>query len=508
MTLFLGLACICMSRAFIGLVGTTLYSHDAFALLDPAWRVLNGQISHLDFFDNLGPVAYFPTVVGLLLAGGDAEGFGYGQAICAFLLGSWAYCLSHRRLSASRRVLLSVLVTLFCAAPIALGDSSLRLSPATTYNLYGYALVSLVMLEALLPPIPKSSRVELLGGVSTGTVIVLLSFTKVTFAAAAGAMFVSFLMCRSQSKPRWRGLAIGFLTTSILFGLYFRFQLMPLLRDMAILARAKHVSLEAYLLENIIESACLLLVFTVSVTVCLKSEESPWLAKSSLIAGITTVFIGLFLILTSHERVGFPLEAFLPIFLLELLHQSSGKTANKNYALRTTISLWALVLSFTILVPATLSLTSGAAQKIRMRHRLLGMQTSRLASFVPVDEDVWYKILVDDGLLLLKQHRKLGDTVMSLDFSNPFSYGLAMSPARGGAIAMQYGTTFDDAHRPTPEWLFGSATLVMIPKQFSDETLEGSVDRIYGLYLNQHFFLVSESLKWKLYRKRASDKVQ
>ena len=73
---FLFIAGICLARAFIGLTGMRVFSHDAFALLDPAWRILNGQIPHVDFFDNLGPAAYLPTAAGLWLARGKVDGSG------------------------------------------------------------------------------------------------------------------------------------------------------------------------------------------------------------------------------------------------------------------------------------------------------------------------------------------------------------------------------------------------------------------------------------------------
>ena len=60
------------------------YSHDAFMVLDGAWRMLNGQRPHLDFNSMIGPAAYLPTVVGFRLASNTSAGFGYGQALVGF----------------------------------------------------------------------------------------------------------------------------------------------------------------------------------------------------------------------------------------------------------------------------------------------------------------------------------------------------------------------------------------------------------------------------------------
>ena len=43
-----------------------------------------------------------------------------------------------------------------------------------------------------------------------------------------------------------------------------------------------------------------------------------------------------------------------------------------------------------------------------------------------------------------------------------------MPPARGGTTGLQFNTNFSDAHHPAPEWLIGHATLVMVPRVYTD----------------------------------------
>ena len=115
----------------------------------------------------------------------------------------------------------------------------------------------------------------------------------------------------------------------------------------------------------------------------------------------------------------------------------------------------------------------------------------------PVERD--YFEYVNEGYGLLNQHRR-ADTVASLDFTNPFSFGLGMSPlGRRHLAAVRHD--FDDAG-PSPERVFGDASLVMLPKLFSDKTLADSVPRLYGPFLKQHYALEAESLNWSLYRRR------
>ena len=56
--LLIVVAIVCLARAWIRLKGMQAYSHDAFLLLDGAWRMLNGQRPYIDFFTNVGVLAY------------------------------------------------------------------------------------------------------------------------------------------------------------------------------------------------------------------------------------------------------------------------------------------------------------------------------------------------------------------------------------------------------------------------------------------------------------------
>jgi hypothetical protein len=148
-----------------------------------------------------------------------------------------------------------------------------------------------------------------------------------------------------------------------------------------------------------------------------------------------------------------------------------------------------------------LGLGFGAAQKRSLEtgpHA--SFQSPALAGFGTFERS--YVDLVNDGIALLNQHRRPGDTVMSLDFSNPFSYALGVPPAFGGATTLHYRGNFSDAHHPDPEFLFGHASLVMMPVAPTEEGLRLSIPRIYGTHLSSKFRLLAETRGWRLYRRR------
>ncbi len=494
----------CSARAFIGLTGTRLYSHDAFALLDPAWRMLNGQISHSDFSDNLGPIAHLPTVIGLTMVGGKAEGFGYGQAIAAFILGVWAYFASYDRLSSVRQSILCLAVVCLAVTPFALGYSPLSISPAMTYNRYGYAFTAIILTEALLELRSDNEYGSLLGGASTGFILVLLAFLKITFAVGAFVVVASLLTCRKQTRPRWIGLLSGSGLAVLLACLYFRLDFYPVLKDFTNLAAAKRLNFADYSLENILENAGTLFIFTVFGFMHLSGDWDSDAARVYLIAGTTICFVGLFLVFTCFEATGFPLQAVWPILGMELLAKDRRASLRSNRSFQVSMLAWTVLLVSSLFISSVISISYGVVHKFRLHDYYTGMNSSRLAGFTPFKEDAGYMIYVNDGLALVNKYRRPDDSVMSLDFTNPFSYGLNMKPARGGAVALQYQTTFDDSHRLSGDRLFGNAKIVMLPKIFSDGSLTESIPRLYGSYLNDNFEFVAESDYWKFYRHRAS----
>src|SRR5205085_807988 len=131
---FAGLAALCLVRVRIALAGVELFSHDVFAMFDPAWRMLHGQRPHIDFYSHLGVVAYLPTLLGMWLAQGNGQGFAYalGSSLAACLVGAWIYLVGRQRMAAMPLLVLVALTVLIVADPSTLGFSPLIFASITT----------------------------------------------------------------------------------------------------------------------------------------------------------------------------------------------------------------------------------------------------------------------------------------------------------------------------------------------------------------------------------------
>jgi hypothetical protein len=498
--LLVALASLCLVRFYIGLSGIVVYSHDAFGALDGAWRVLNGQTPHAEFYSPLGPVIYLVTAFGLLLSHGGAEGAGYSQALCGGLLGLWTYGLSHRRLGHLPAILLCLTVVLLSINPSSVGEPPPRTS-CMAYNRYGYALVTLLLVEAVAGVDRAGRRAELRGGVSTGAILALLLFLKISYFVGGTALIAALIPCRKQVKERWAGIVIGFLPVFLVFCGYLRFNLWPMWNDLRLVAGAKPARISWFIVDNLYLSVAFFLGFIFASARFLSSAGAKPAARAVRITGIAVCLAGLFLLSTNFQFYGLPLNAAGAVLVLNQIGAQPA-AANSHKLRRAALLLWGSLLVAGDLGYEALGVGFGAGQ----RHSWEGTVNASfhagvLAGFRTFEAS--YVDLVNDGLVLVKQHRRPDDTVMSLDFSNPFSYALGMRPAPGGATTLHYRGNFNDAHHPAPERLFGRASLVMVPVVPTEKGLLLSVPRIYGPYLAAHFHLVGESQGWRIYRQNA-----
>jgi hypothetical protein len=493
------LASLCLVRAYIGLSGITDYSHDAFGALDGAWRVLNGQTPHADFYTPLGPLIYLVTAFGLLFSHGGAEGAGYSQALCGVLLGVWTYRLSRHRLGHLPAILLCLSVVLLSINPSSVGEPPIRTS-CMAYNRYGYALVALLLVEAAAGRDPERRRAEFWGGVSTGAILALLLFLKISYFVGGAALVAALIPCRKQVKERWAGMAGGFLPVSLVFCAYLGFNLVPMWNDLRMVAGAKPARISWFIVDNLYLPVAFYLGFIFASARFLWFDGARPAARATSVAGVAVCLAGIFLLSTNFQFYGLPLNAMAAILVLQQI-AAHPRAASSHKLKQAGLLLWGSLLVAGDLGYEALGLGFGAWGRHAWEETAGGsFHAAVLGGFRTYEAS--YVDLVNDGLALLNQHRRPDDTVMSLDFSNPFSYALGMRPAPGGATTFHYRGNFNDAHHPAPERLFGGASLVMIPVEPTEKGLARSVPRIYGPYLEEHFHPIGESKGWRIYRRR------
>jgi hypothetical protein len=517
-----GLAMICGATAFIGAVPTTINGHDIFVPLEVGWRLMNGQRPHVDFTSAYGPVLFLVSAMGLTISNHSVNGIGYGNAMFALVVGSWAFIVGKNRLSPVWRTMLSLFLAALVCAPYSLGRSPVESSHAMVYNRYGYALIGLILLECFTAVRGRAAGKpdEWIGGISTGTALGLALFLKASyFLVAVVLVGVLALSLWRVGRERILGIVLGFSFVSLCILAYLRFDVAAMLRDlrMAAGARAGKLSLAVPVLNTLNHVSVLLGValFTIAAVLYLGNRSGQWRGlKLPLIAAfIFAADIGL---MSSNAQLdGFPVCAVFAILVLNQLTETQGTIPavevsrfRSNYAAVLFLGALLFVPQFTLDLAG---LTYGFWKKARPSTpaAVLRFTSPNLQPLLLYDngssrsEGHLFTASVNDGVALLDRETRPNETILTMDMTNPFPYAMERQPARGGIVAPAYHYSIDDKHRPSDDWYFGNADIVMVPKEPAlDDYYYVDFYKSYEPGLKQRYMLAAESHWWWMYRRK------
>lgn len=494
------IAAVCIARAYAALIASEDFTTDAFMIFDGAWRIMNGQQPHADFYSHLGFLTYAPEVVGLWITRGTAYSFGYSQALVAALLGCWAFLLARRRIADVPAILFTLAIVFVTVAPFAPGFPPLNFGAGMVYNRWGYALLALVFLEGFGGRKTLNAKDEFWGGISTGAVLALSFFLKVTVVAAAVLLLVALIPKRKQVRTRLTGILIAAALVALPFALYYGFHFGPMVQDLIMVGRAKHIPWRMYQLDGMVQNALLVIVIALLAGFVTTRNGSSRSAFSVLIAGVALSMAGVAMLLGDHEYTGFPLAAFFSIIICDEV-----ATAHRDSALdefRAGVLLVASVSIVALLVGGTMGVSYGVLERLRGQAQSAHLDTPVWRGFSFTSDDRPFADFFNDGFTLIRENRRAGETVLPLHSSDPFSYGLHIKPSRGGAMFLQDRTTFSDSSRPSPEWLVGQADLVLVPKGVEPGAIDPGL-KPYLPYIRAHYNKVAEGKFWELFRRNS-----
>lgn len=519
---FVGLALICGATAFIGAVPTRINGHDIFVPLEVGWRVLNGQRPHVDFTSAYGPILFMVSAMGLTISCHSANGIGYGNAIVALIVGNWAFFLGRNRLAPFWRTILSLFLAALVSAPYSLGRSPVESSHAMIYNRYGYALVGLILLESFtaVRGAKSSKRDEWIGGISTGAALSLTLFLKASYFLVAVVLIgVISLSLWRVARQRILGIILGFSFVSVCMLAYLRFDVPAMLGDLRMAAGARAGKLSPVVPGlNTLNHVSVLFgvaLFSFVAVLFLGNRFRQWrgLKLPVIAAFLFSADIGL---MSSNAQLGsFPVCAVFAILVLNEITENQGTlpTAEvtrfrSNYA--AVLSLGAL-----LFVPQFTLDLAGVVYGFWKKERpstpaaVLRFTSPNLKPLLLYDngssrsEGRLFTASVNDGVALLERETRPNETILTMDMTNPFPYAMERPPARGGIVAVAYHYCIDDRHRPSDEWYFGNADIVMVPKQPAlDDYYYLDFYNAYEPGLKQRYRLAAETSWWRMYRRK------
>jgi hypothetical protein len=114
---------------------------------------------------------------------------------------------------------------------------------------------------------------------------------------------------------------------------------------------------------------------------------------------------------------------------------------------------------------------------------------------------------INEGFDLLRRHIARNSRIFCLCFTDPFSFGLGLSPAVNTPLWWDENFSFNAKVYPKPEVLFQSVDLVIEPVFTEDamgcckETV-WLMENLYGEYLKDNFSEIDYSTHWRLLARR------
>lgn len=498
------------------------YSHDPFIFLDGAWRVLNGQRPQVDFNSNLGPVMYLFTAAGLQLTHTALHAVATAQVLLSGMIALLVAFVAFRRMPQIPAMLVTLTAVLIAICPCNTGEEPFGLTYAMIYNRVGFGLLVGILVEATQRPLPKHERTreELIGGFLSGLVAAFLFFLKITYGIMAVVLLIGLLPYRSQIQQRFIGLLGGVLAVSLAVFAYLGFHFRSVFDTLVLAGSAKHL-LPDVITSRVVTYSPLIIIMAIlaALSVLLTNTSERVDVKYALrrawaVAFVSVVALGL--LLSNAQLEGLPLAAVMCLIVASEMVGMFALLGSRED--REGISPAACLLVFAaMLIPVANVLFWDSGAFAFSIVRALGIHSAgerTLASPVATDfktKQVFtmgldlepYTEYVNDGLRLLEANSSQNESIVTLDFVNPFPFLLQRRPASHGTTCLHYLTTFDDVHHLTPDELLGNASLVMWPKHFEEPRLGRGIEKVYGDAVREKYTLVAESTLWRLMRRNA-----
>lgn len=524
MAFVLSLIIVCGATAYIGIVSPIQsFAHDLFFFLDNAYRITQGQVSDRDFSSAWGPIMFLIDAAGLNLSSMSPDGIGYANALFGGLIAIWAFLIVRSRWPSIYACATGLFTALLIMAPFALGDDPINFSVAMTYNRYGYALFGVLLVECAsgILTLSRTRRHNIIGSLSTGVVLGLLVFLKISYAMVAIPFAAACMTWTARGRlGRLLGISTGFVAVIVAMACYLRFDLSDMLQDIEMAASARRLALQPMSLIRaiVVVQNAPLLVFAFLIERRGISGFWRWSAHGrALSLALLTVAAGCLLLVSNQQTNSFPLNAYAAVILLAT-YAPEQASAGKPRWLAGNMLVWLCCLPLAIqnvtsLAYATVTRTwPGKAPSLTLNAPGWGQHPTFapvVEAFKTATDGEEYVAALNEGLALIARRTDAREGVLVFDEFNPFNYLLSRPSPKGGFAAAAYDYVFSDASHPSAKRFFGNTDYIIVRKYkaaAADRPSEGSdvagLMHLYGRVLEQGFSVVEETAHWVLWRRR------
>jgi hypothetical protein len=520
----------------IGTPVITSFMHsDVMILLDSGWRIINGQIPNVDYYNPLGPLTGWLVAFGMKVTSPSASSIAYGNVLLFMILTPWAWFIARSRVSAINAFIFALFMGVLLVTPRSLSTPIREITYAMLYNRHAFVLLSMLSIEVFISPRTSVKPRFLLSGLSSGILLALLFVCKINF-FIIGAVSCLLSIILFRYKKIWlisflASLAIAWLGIHI----FFNFNVFSYLSDIFLATKAHDKIQRLYTLKGVFQANLpwLYLIF-VLIAICAIDRSSKD-GRRDVVCNRTKVqivvlflaFSGVILSGTSAQITDIPLFFVAALILLEYLRrecQLDCYLIDSFSGLKYFVTILIVMLFFGGIFLQDISNISLAVMSNQLKSSSLAqsqrLPSKTLSNLIFTGEASGYPKTLKDGLVLLRRHFSTDNRVLVFDsHTNLFSFALELPPPKGDASWWHSNYSFSKKNFPNPERVFKEVNQVIVPRSSAESNSEVnpvivlkssaednsasiSMQEIYGDYLKKHFIEKDKSQFWTLFVKR------
>lgn len=498
--------------------------HDVFIPLDAAWRTLQGQWPHTDYYTPLGLSYVGLHGAAAWLWGMDSRLVIRANLIALPLVVGPALLLAWRRLNVLSMVMLTVLLATLIMSPVFLDGPERVIAQLANYNRIGGGLCAVVCLWALCRPKRRSAALDVVEVIALALVFLILLYLKVTFFALAAA---TTLVGLCTVRGLWRGAAV--VGVLVVAGAIMLELLHPGLNAAYLADLRRAGAANTQLFRGFYTSQALIANLVPCLLIVAMGALAAWVAREQRwpILGIFVVAGGSILVSTQNFGAFSAPVIVLVMLLAQRLEANlvpAGASPLSTPSLPANPVLAGIGLAAVMLatVPFLLTHFVGTVYQATLRpangvvvsdsrfdalHKLIWFGNPIERGWVPdeytfAEAARWKAVLpvtvavavLNDGLDLLARDGLTQQRIANLSFDNPFPAALHAPPPRGVALWWDENRTFT-TDKLSPDMVLGDADVVMVPKLWWDELIATTLLGVVHARLVQDF-IPHESRYW------------
>jgi hypothetical protein len=461
--------------------------------MDAAWRIVNGQVPHLDFITPIGSAWLSVNALPVWLFGPEYSALPYGTAIIMLISGLIIYHILRPTAGRFYAILgLLYVHKIFFHAQF------------LDYNEIALFILTLAFVTSVSVGPERGGTM----GAYCGASLAILLFWKINFFVAAPSLIGIAILAYPRATRWYMGFGVAIVAVLIICGaaIDFRFDLMLQQYSIPAAIKGHRVTLEALSLrqQSVVTYHFILYVAACAAVFWLGGRFKPqsrfaWTSNNKFLVALFLLLLGIQnAMCLTNANVWAPHMVPWVIFMAAMWAAAAKseepppncviarqKPQMQYISAAVTLTLWA----------------STAIPLLTAIPHMLEIETTKLNM-----NDKSYAVSVADGVRLL-QGRGLGHmSIFTLSYANPFPAILKSPPPKNAPLWWNIYDSINVKNPPIPQIVMADVNVVMEPVWHLDlfgKTQAEYMEQLLGEYVEKNYTLVAQDRFWKVWLKRS-----